>query len=68
MTVEEEFEHLKRLCVVKMKLPGGIEVSRPPQPDACCASLLEALDVALPSSIPQNSACVRTYKKLKKEA
>lgn len=68
MTVEEGLEHLKRLCVLKMKLPGGIEVSRLPQPDTCCASLLKALDVTLPSSIPQNSACVRTYKKLKQEA
>ncbi len=68
LTVEEGLSHLKTICVLTMKLPEGREIRRLPEPNATCAKLLEALGVTLPGVVPQSSAHVRTYKKLKKEA
>ena len=68
VTVEEGLVHLKTLCVLKMKLPGGKEVRRIPEPGEMCSKLLDALGVTLPDTVPASSAHVRTYKSLKKEA
>ncbi|NCC57876.1 MAG: hypothetical protein EOM17_09630 [Synergistales bacterium] len=68
VTVEERLVHLKTLCVLKLKLPGGREVRRLPELSAMCSKLLDALGVRLPDTVPTSSAHVRTYKSLKKEA
>jgi len=67
LTVGEGLSHLKTICVLTMRLPEGREIRRLPEPNEICARLLGALGVSLPKVVPQSSAHVRTYKKLKKE-
>jgi len=67
VNVKEGLVHLKTLCVLNLKLPGGRAVRRLPEPTAICSKLLDALGVTLPDTVATSSAHVRTYKNLKKK-
>lgn len=64
MTVEEGLDSLKRICSMKMKIKAGGTCLRVPKPDEQNQNLLEALDVRLPTVLPEATVMVATKKKL----
>lgn len=64
VTVEEGLEHLKGLCAVEMKLKDMASCLRLPNPDHMSQQLLEALEIRLPTALPNVNINVDTRKKL----
>ena len=64
LTVEEGLDDLKKICAMEMKTKGGGSCLRLPTPDDQCRALLEAIEVTLPTVLPEAKVTVDTRKKL----
>jgi len=67
LTVEEGLDDLKKICAMEMKTSAGGCCLRLPTPDDQCRALLKAIDVTLPTVLPETKVTVDTRKKLQKE-
>ena len=67
LTVQEGLEELKSLCTTQVVIKGRALLHNIPQPRASVQRLLEAANVALPTSIIDRGVRVSTRKKLTEE-
>jgi transposase len=66
LTVEEGLDLLKNLCAVEFQVKDGASCFRIPEPRELSKGLLDAINVRLPTALPQNRVNVGTRRKLTK--
>jgi transposase len=68
LTVEEGLRELEKLCVMELVHPqsGEVVTRQVPDPNALQKQLLDALELELPSTVPEGRARVGTRKKINK--
>ena len=68
VTVEEGLRELEKLCVMELVHPqsGEVVARQVPQPNARQKQLLDALQLALPATVPEATVIVGTRKKINK--
>jgi hypothetical protein len=64
MTVEEGLHQLQMICSMQLRVAGGGNCLRIPEPSAACRKLLEKLDIRLPVALPHKEVSVVTRRKL----
>ena len=67
LTVEEGLDELKSLCTTQVVVQGRSVLHNIPQPRASVQRLLQAAQIALPTSIVDRGVRVSTRKKLTEE-
>lgn len=68
VTVEEGLDSLKTLCTMEVKRDGVSLIHQIPTPRENSRRLLDSLDIALPTVLPNNDRRVATKKKLSRTA
>lgn len=67
ITVKEGIKQLSTLCTMEMKVKGQISCLKIPNPRPASQDLLNALNIRLPSILPNRKVSVVTRKKLTKQ-